>query len=76
MANARITNTAPNARIGGYLPNTKVSSFQTGHAGERNVSISRGTPIGLLLALTYSEDFVVVFPSYSDYRPNVRIQNL
>ena len=74
MANARITNTAPNARIGGYLPNIKVSSFQTGYAGENKTSVA-GSPIGLLLALTYAVDTVHNL-FHSDYRPNVRITNL
>ena len=71
MPNARIANVVPNARAITFSPNTRVSSFQTGRSGEVS-TIPAGTPIGLLLVLTYGE--AASLGSYSDFRPNVRIQ--
>lgn len=71
MPNIRIKNIIPNTQIFNTIPNTQVSSFQTGRAGE--VQIASGTPIGLLLALTYAE--ITSLPSFGDFRPNTRIIN-
>ena len=72
MPNARIQSSTPNTGIRGTVANVRVSSFQTTRSGEVPL-IPAGTPIGLLLALTYA----VATPSYpfhGDYRPNVRIR--
>lgn len=70
---ARIYNTRANVGIAGTTPSIRASNFQTGRAGDVNV-IQPGTPIGLLLTLTYSSAFTVQLPNYSDFRPNVRIR--
>lgn len=66
----------PNVRILNQIPNIRISSFQTGRAGEIKRQILAGEPIGLLLALTYAENQIQNLPSYGDYRPNVRIKNI
>ena len=68
----RIFNTTPSAKIRNDYPGARVSSFQTGRAGEVS-TIPVGTPIGLLLALTYAA--VVSIGNYGEFRPNVRIQS-
>lgn len=75
MPNSRLINEAPNSRIVNEVPASIASSFQTGHAGETKRFIKAGTPIGLLLALTYAADFTVVPLTYGDERPNSRIVN-
>lgn len=69
MPNTRLSNEVPNARLGGINPSARVSSFQTGRAGEP--LNAAGTPIGLLLALTYAED--TPQGAYSDFRPTARV---
>ncbi len=69
MPTVRIHNTVANASIKSSFPNARVSSFQTGRTGDR--AILPGMPIGLLLALTYSEPHSI--NNYGDYRPTVRI---
>ena len=68
MKIARISNTIPITKILNIIPNIRISSFQTGRAGE--LSLIAGTPIGLLLALTYTNPNL---GNYGDFRPNVRI---
>ena len=74
MPNTRIQNMTPNVRIRNEFPNIRVPSFQTGRAGEIVTIITAGMPIGLLLALTYAENFRVEAP-FGDFRPNTRILN-
>lgn len=82
MPNARIGNTAPNSNIGDTVPNIRVSSFQTGFlsAGTSgSTTITAGTPLGLLLALTYATDQTTAGtdPVFrGDMRPNVRITSV
>jgi len=72
----------PNARIHSTRAHVRVSNFQTGVLSEETSSsttITAGTPIGLLLALTYATDQVVAGTTLTyrgDYRPNVRISNV
>lgn len=82
MPNARIHNKQPNVGIQSRVPHIRVSSFQTGFlsAGTSgSTQITAGTPIGLLLALTYATDQGSAGTSETyrgDYRPNVRISNV
>lgn len=77
MPNARLENTLANVGIKKPIVNARVSSFQTGVLTPgTTTSVFAGTPIGLLLALTYPSDMVIVVtpPVYrGDQRPNVRI---
>ena len=73
MPNARIQSSTPNTGIRGTVTNTRVSNFQTTRAGEVTL-IPAGTPIGLLLALTYAAA-TPSYPFHGDYRPNVWIRN-
>ena len=75
MPFSRIYNTIPNGKVRNVVPSGRTSNFQTGHAGEAAVSVTAGTPIGLLLALTYAVNQVLTQNSYGP-RPNVRIVNL
>lgn len=56
MINVRTENAKPNIGIRSWVPNTRVSNFQTTRSGESATTgnIAAGTPIGLLLALTYA----------------------
>ena len=82
MPNARIHNKQPNVGIQNRTPNIRVSSFQTGFLTAVTAgvtTITAGTPIGLLLALTYATDQTTTGTSETyrgDYRPNVRISNV
>lgn len=69
MSNISIKNTIPNVKIFNNIPNIRVSNFQV---GRRGTPVKKGTPIGLLLALTYAED---IYPLYGDFRPNIRIKS-
>lgn len=71
---ARILNTVPSAKIRNDVPSARTSNFQTGHAGEPSTSVTAGTPIGLLLALTYAINQAFTQNAYGP-RPNVRIVN-
>lgn len=73
MPNTRITKTIVNAKIRNESPNVRVSSFQTGILVQGPL-IPAGSPIGLLLALTYAQDTQVASTFRGDYRPNVRIR--
>ena len=72
MPNASVKNLVPNARSLNASPNAKVSSFQTTRSGDG--IIAAGTPIGLLLVLTYAENVSRGF--FSDFRPNARDINI
>ena len=74
MINSRIHNSRPNVTIRSGTPHNRVSSFQTGQISAGS-AISAGTPIGLLLALTYAADFVSGQTFYGDSRPNARISD-
>ena len=79
MPQASIRNPIANVRIRNEYPNVRASAFQTGErVAEFSTDISAGTPIGLLLALTYANLVTVVTPHvyFSDFRPNVSIKNL
>jgi len=65
-----------NIKIINVTPNVRVSSYMTGRAGEFTPNIEGGTPIGLLLSLTYTESFKVTLVPYSDFRPLVRSSNI
>lgn len=71
MPNVGIKNTVPNVGIRTSIANVRVSNFQTTKTGDLS-SIPAGTPIGLLLVLTYAESASTGF--YGDSRPNVRIK--
>jgi len=68
MPHIRTSNPVPNIRDYSATPNLRISSFQTGRAGD---VIPAGTPIGLLLALTRAVK-ESASTSYSDFRPTVR----
>ena len=70
---ARIFNTIPSGKIRNDSPSSRVSNFQTGHAGETKLNIKAGMLIGML-GLTYANDIYQALP-YGDFRPNVRIAN-
>ena len=74
MLNARIHNSKPSAGIRGGVPSARTPSFQTGHSGEPNKFVTAGTPIGLLLALTYANDMFLDYNPYGP-RPNAYIRN-
>ena len=76
MPNIRIGKTGvPNiVTRGNNFPNVRSRSFQTTRSGEARSLISQGTPIGLLLVLTYSEIIDAAPTWYSDFRPNIRIK--
>ena len=68
----------PNARLQNPVPNSRVSSYQTGRSGVGEVisSISAGMPIGLLLVLTYAGSVASGSEvAYGDFRPSNRIFN-
>lgn len=69
MPNTRISNSIPNMGIRNSIPNARVSTFQTQQGGYQ---LLKGTPIGLLLSLTYSQTFS---PNLGDYRPSMRIKS-
>ena len=62
----------PNIRIQNKAPNLRISNFQTGRAG--TVTIAAGTPIGLLLALTYGVAVSLTSTPLGE-RPNINISN-
>ena len=79
MPNSRIKNTTPNSRSGKFQLNTRISSFQSGIKSESisGTTIYAGTPIGLLLSLTYANDFTIGGTSvtyFGDSRPNSRVK--
>ena len=74
MANGRIFNTNPSGKIRNDVPGVRTSNFQTGHAGEKPAYVTAGTPIGLLLALTYASNMFLGSAPYGP-RPNARILN-
>lgn len=80
MPNARIKNTVVNARVGFNGPNVRVSSFQSGILTPATVTTGApiGSPIGLLLALTYTTDMGTTTDAIyrGDTRPNVRIMSV
>lgn len=82
MPNARIHNRQANVGIHNRVPNIRVSSFQTGVLTEGAsgvVSITAGTPLGILLTLTYATDQTsgaTALTYRGDYRPNVRITSV
>ena len=69
--NSRVSNTIPNSRRSNDSPISRISSFQTGRTGD---DIIPGSPIGLLLVLTYSERFTS--RTYGEFRPTSRIVNV
>lgn len=79
MPNSRLTTASPSARSAGGVPSARVPAVQSGvKTPATDTIISAGTPLGLLLALTYAESLTVTSPAefYSDYRPSVRIINV
>ena len=72
MPNVRTTNQKAVVGIRGNTVNVRASSFQTG-IRIPSFTIPAGTPIGLLLALTYGVDTNVAPIFYSDFRPTSRI---
>lgn len=77
MINSRASSIRVNSGIRNDIPNTRTSSFQTGILStQTGNSHAVGTPLGLLLALTYSvavtDQDVLTFRS--DFRPNNRIE--
>lgn len=62
----------PNIRIQNAIPNFRISNFQSGRAGT-TASIAAGTPIGLLLALTYGV-VVSLTGAPLGVRPNINIK--
>lgn len=77
MPNARIQSTVANGRVGYNAVNVRVSNFQTGVLTPASsiAGAPIGSPIGLLLALTYAADMSSSTPVVyrGDSRPNVRI---
>ena len=76
MPNARLGYNTPNTRGGYGQVNARVSSFQTGIlTPQTSVVHEAGSPIGLLLALTYAAQVEDMNPATfrGDYRPNARI---
>lgn len=73
MPNVKIYNAIPNVGIKNYYPNVSVSSFQTTRDSDPTITVTPGMPMGLLLALTYTDN--PPLPFYGDQRPNVRILN-
>lgn len=80
MPNARVETTSVNARLGYNGPNARVSAFQTGILTPASVTAGApiGSPIGLLLALTYAADMSTTTDAVyrGDMRPNVRIKSV
>lgn len=72
MPNARIKNSVASVKVSGTPLNVRVSSFQTGVLMQGN-NLVVGTPMGLLLALTYAVSQQAAPDFRGDYRPNVRI---
>lgn len=76
MPNVRLQTSGVNVRMGVSPLNVRAQSFQTGQLSSgTSTTIPAGTPIGLLLALTYAQDVTTTTtPTYrGDLRPNVRI---
>ena len=79
MPNSRIKNTTPNSRSGKFQVHTRISNFQSGvkEQATSSTTIYAGTPMGLLLSLTYANDFTVGGTSityFGDSRPNSRVK--
>ena len=51
MISSRISNSSPNSRLGSSLVNTRI---QTSNVSLSTAASGTGSPIGLLLALTYA----------------------
>lgn len=71
MPNVRVHNERVNVGIRGGAPNVHVSSTGVKILGE---TVEAGTPMGLLLALTYASSFKAGMEFFGDERPNVRIK--
>ena len=74
MPSSRVYNTIPSGKIRNDYPNAHASNFQTGRAGEATASVTAGTPIGLLLALTYAVNQALSQNPHGP-RPNARLLN-
>lgn len=72
MPSGRIFNTSPSAKVRNDVPSVRTSNFQTGRGGEAAAYVQAGTPIGLLLVLTYANSFFLGSNPHGP-RPNVRI---
>ena len=72
MPNSRITNDVPNTGITNDIPNSRITTSMGSISSL--VTIDAGTPIGLLLALTYSSE-VKITTLFTGIRPNSRIVN-
>ena len=72
MLNATIKNSVPSIGIRSPFLNIRTSNFQTTKTGDL---ISPGTPMGLLLVLTYAETYPAL-GNYSDFRPNAGIRSM
>lgn len=76
--NSRVKNSTMSSGIRGTTVNTRVISYQTGRTvGNSAVVIAIGTPIGLLLSLTYAT-VITITPGTSGtlvkvLKPNIRI---
>ena len=74
MPGNRIKNDVPNLKVRNEFPNSRTSAFQVGIL-TAGTEVEAGTPIGLLLVLTYASAFETAPTFRSDFRPNIRITN-
>lgn len=77
MISSRITSSGVSSGIKGSTPNVRSSNFQQGvlSVATAGTTIPTGTPIGLLLALTYATDISMNSTEviFRGERPNSRI---
>lgn len=79
MVHTRISPSVANVKVRSTVVNTRVTSGQGVRTPQVFTTIAGGTPLGLLLSLTYSknttfESTPMVF--YGDLRPTVRINTI
>lgn len=73
MPNIRVVNVTPNARRSTDVPNIRVSKGSPFIV--TSIATIEGSPMGLLLALTYSSNLTTTY-SGSNQFPNVRIKTI
>lgn len=72
MINSRVTNQVVRVGVRNATPHIRNSNFQGGVRTDGAVH-QMGTPLGLLLTLTYSVEVKDTPTFFSDSRPNIRI---
>ena len=74
MPTVRLSNIVPKAQAKGDIPRGTVRIQSTNTVSTAGTTISAGTPIGLLLVLTYANAFIVGASTTSmGERPHARI---